>query len=172
MRELNSWREQNAYEEVPNEGQQTISVRWVIKTKIIDRQYSAKARLCARGFEELQCFQTDSPTCSREGTRITLATIASHKWQLHSLKIKTAFLHREQIQRTFFLLPPKEANNNNLWHLKKCFYGLASTSRDWHLRVKEELTKLNGHICPADQGIFIWHHNNQLIRIITCFSMI
>ena len=31
------------------------------------------------------------------------------------------------------------------------------------------LTKLNGHICPADQGIFNWHHNNQLIGIITCF---
>ena len=31
MRELNSLREQNVFEEVPNEGQQAISVRWVIK---------------------------------------------------------------------------------------------------------------------------------------------
>ena len=53
MRKLNTWREQNVYEEVPNEGQQTISVRWVIKPKIIDRQHCAKARLCTRGFEEL-----------------------------------------------------------------------------------------------------------------------
>ena len=85
MRELNSWREKNVYEEVPNEGQQTISVKWVIKPKIINLQHSTKARLCARGLEELQCFQTDSPTCSREGIRITLGTEASHKWQLHSL---------------------------------------------------------------------------------------
>ena len=85
MRELNSWREQNVYEEVPNEGQQTISVRWVIKPKIINGQHSTKARLCARGFKELQCFRTDSPTCSRECIRITLATVASHKWQLYSL---------------------------------------------------------------------------------------
>ena len=40
MRKLNSWREQNVYEEVPNEGQQTISVRWVIKPKIIKGQHS------------------------------------------------------------------------------------------------------------------------------------
>ena len=40
MRKLNSWREQNVYEEVPNEGQQTISVRWVIKPKIINGQHS------------------------------------------------------------------------------------------------------------------------------------
>ena len=85
MRELNSWREQNVYEEVHNEGQQTISVSWVIKPKIMNGQHSTKARLCTRGFEELQYFSKDSPTCSREGIRITLATIASHKWQLHSL---------------------------------------------------------------------------------------
>ena len=56
MRELNSWREQNVYEEVHNEGQQTISVRWVIKPKIIYGQHGTKARLCTRGFEELQYF--------------------------------------------------------------------------------------------------------------------
>ena len=71
MRELNSWREKNVYEEVPNEGQQTISVKWVIKPKIINLQHSTKARLCARGLEELQCFQTDLSTCSREGIRFT-----------------------------------------------------------------------------------------------------
>ena len=169
MRELNSWREENVYEEVPNEDQQTISGRWVIKPKIINRQHSTKVRLCATGFEEQQCFQTDSPTCSREGIRITLATIVSHKWQLHSLDIKTAFLQGKQIKRNVFLLPPKEANTSNLWHLKKCVYGLADTSRYWYLRVKEELTRLNGHIFPADQDILIWHHNNQLIGIITCF---
>ena len=96
-RELNNWREQNVYEEVPNKGQQTISKMWVIKPKVINGQHSTKARLCARGFEEQQCFQTDSPTCSREGIIITLATIASHKWHLYSLDIKTAFLQGKQI---------------------------------------------------------------------------
>ena len=56
MRELNSWREQNVYEEVHNEGQQTISVSWVIKPKIMNGKHSTKARLCTRGFEELQYF--------------------------------------------------------------------------------------------------------------------
>ena len=144
-------------------------MRWVIKPKIINGQQSTKGRLCAGGFKELQYFQTDLPTCSREGIRIILATIASHKWQLHSLDIKTAFLQGKQIKRNIFLLPPKEANTNKLWHLKKFVYRIANTSRYWYLRVKEELTKLNRHICQADQGIFMWHHNNQLIRIITCF---
>ena len=70
--------------------------------------------------------------------------------------------------RNVFLLPLKEANTNNLWHLKKCIYGLTDALRCWYFRVKENLTKINGHICPADQGIFIWDHN-ELIRIITCF---
>ena len=46
---------------------------------------------------------------------------------VHSLDIKTAFLQLKQIERNFFLLPPKEANN--LWHLKKCIYGLVHASR-------------------------------------------
>ena len=115
----------------------------MIKPKIIDGQHSTKARLCAREFEELQCFQADSPSCSREGIRITLATISSHKWQLN---IKTTFLQGKQIQINVFLLPQKEANSNKLWHLKKCVYWLADTSRYWHLVAKAELNKLNGQI--------------------------
>ena len=49
MKELNSWREQDVHKEVPNEGQHIISVRWVIKPKIIDGQHSTKARLCSGG---------------------------------------------------------------------------------------------------------------------------
>ena len=56
MRELNSWREQMYIKRYLTKVRKTISMRWVIKPKIINGKYSAKARLCARGFEELQCF--------------------------------------------------------------------------------------------------------------------
>ena len=64
-------------------------------------------------------------------------------------------------------VPTKNASQKS--HLKKCIYRLADGSGYWNLSVKEELTKLSGYICLADQVIFIWHHNNQLIRITTCF---
>ena len=83
-----------------------MSVRWVLKQKIIDGKLGTKARLCARGFEELQNFRTNSPTCSREGIRIALSTIASNKWKLNSIDVKTAFLQGKPIERTIFIRPP------------------------------------------------------------------
>ena len=37
-----------------------ISLRWVIKEKLVDNEKFIKARLCARGFEEEQNYRTDS----------------------------------------------------------------------------------------------------------------
>ena len=63
LRELESWKSR-VYIDIKN--QPCISVRWVIKPKVIDGRLSTKAKLCARGFQELQNFHTDSPTCTRE----------------------------------------------------------------------------------------------------------
>ena len=102
MRELNSWREQMYIKRYLTKVRKTISMRWVIKPKIINGKYSAKARLCARGFEELQCFWTDSLTCSREGIRITLATIASINGNCTHLTVREHFF-KENKSREMFL---------------------------------------------------------------------
>ena len=61
MKELESWKKQQVYEEVENKGQYCISVRWVLKPKYIDGVLSTKVWLCARSFEESQDFRTDFP---------------------------------------------------------------------------------------------------------------
>ena len=168
-KELESWRLQQVYHEVPNDGQQALSTTWVVTPKIIDGKYSVKARLCARGFEEEQFFRTDSPTCSREGIRITLALIACNSWKLKSLDIKTAFLQGKPMEREVYLQPPKEANSENLWLLKKCVYGLSDASRHWYLRVKEEMARLGGEVNKMDYGLFMFVIKGELIGILTCF---
>ena len=168
-KELQSWRTEEVYTEVPDEGQQTMNTTWVIKPKFVDGRYTLKARLCARGFEENQFFRTDSPTCSREGIRITLTTISTNGWTLRSLDVKTAFLQGNPMQREVFLKPPKEANTNNLWLLRKCVYELSDASRQWYLRVKEELTRLGGEMNKLDYGLFTFSVDGKLCGIVTCF---
>ena len=107
------------YEEIANEGQETVSVRWVITPKVVDGVPSVKARLVAKGFQEQQDFRKDSPTCSRESIRLTLAVIASNKWKLQGFDIRRAFLQGDKIERTVFLKPPPEANTKMLWKLNK-----------------------------------------------------
>ena len=115
-------------------------------------QHSTKTRLCARGLEELPYFRTDTSTCSWKGIRIPLTTIASQKWQLHSLNIKTSIpLSKINPEKCFSPPTKRKPIPTNLLHLKNCLYGEASTSRYWYLSIKEDLTKLNRHILPADK---------------------
>ena len=167
--ELLEWKTCGVYTEVEDKGQGSISLRWVLKPKMINGQQSLKARLCARGFEEEQGFRTDSPTCSREGVRLAITTIASHSWKLNSIDVRTAFLQGKEIERTVFVKPPKEANTSKIWRLNKCVYGLADASRYWYLKFREELVKLGAKPCPFDQGIFIWTKNGTLQGIAICF---
>ena len=67
MIKFNQRRNQDVYDEIGDLGQRSISLRWVMKEKVVKEKKIIKARLCARGFEEEQNFRTDSLTCSREG---------------------------------------------------------------------------------------------------------
>ena len=67
--ELQNWKRYNVYEEVCDNGQPCISVRWVCTEKHIDGKPSiVKARLVGRGFQEVKDdhFRSDSPTAGKE----------------------------------------------------------------------------------------------------------
>ena len=127
-----------------------------------------KARLCARGFEELQDFPTDSPCCSRIGVRTIFALVVSQNWNISSIDVKAAFLQGRKIERIVHLSPPKEANTSKVWKLQKCVYGLVDTSRYWYLSVREELLKVGAKISSIDPGLFYWRENNTLIGTLAC----
>lgn len=129
-----------------------------------------KARLCVRGYEEIQDFRTDSPACSRESIRISLAIVASKGWDINSIDIKRAFLQGKDIERTVFIRPPKEANTTaSVWKLNKCVYGLADAPRNWHLSLKNELLTLGCVVSKLDPGVFTFYKGNKLEGILTCF---
>ena len=120
LQELANWKSQQVYVEQEDRGQRCLSVRWVLTPKMIDNVVSTKARLCARGLKENQDFHTDSPTCSRIGIRFALTGISSFSWRLNSIDVKTAFLQGKEMEHTVYLRPPKEAETNKVWRLKKC----------------------------------------------------
>ena len=93
-----------------------------------------KARLVARGFEEMSEVQSDSPTISKCGMRVCLMLGACSSWNIKSTDIKSAFLQSNEMQRAVYLRPPKEADDTgSLWRLKKCLYGLSDASRQFYL---------------------------------------
>ena len=161
--ELAQWKTMSVYEEVDDNGEECISLRWVIKEKTDENGGQiCKARLCVRGFEEEQDFRTDSPTCSREGIRLFLSTAAANNWKIHSMDVKGAFLQGKELDRQVLIRPPREAATSKLWLLRKCAYGLADAPRRWYLRIREELVTLGAVPSKLDNGLFLFKESGIL----------
>ena len=65
--ELENWKRQEVYCDEKDIGQWCISVGWVLSHQIKNGGNVVKARLCARGFEEIKDFPINSPSCSQIG---------------------------------------------------------------------------------------------------------
>ena len=67
--ELNKLKEFDVYEEVPDEDQFRISTTWVLWNK----GKEVRARLVARGYEDMHDYPRDSPTINKASMKIILA---------------------------------------------------------------------------------------------------
>ena len=165
--EIEQWKTNNVFEEVEDEGQKTISVRWIVTEKVKGDSTYVKARLVARGFEEeWQDDPKESPTCNKDSLRLAMILMTSFRWRCNSLDVKAAFLQGETIKRDIWLKPPKEFYNGKIWKLKKTVYGLNDAARAWYFSVMNILLKLNMTICKYDPALFYWHNGGNLSGII------
>ena len=101
--------------------------------------------------------------------RLFLAVTASHKWDVHAIDVKGAFLQGKEITREVYIRPPKEANTTKVWLLRKCAYGLSDAPRCWYLKVREELLKLGASPSTLDNGIFLFTTDDSLIGIVIIY---
>ena len=168
--EMKNWNDNNVFEEVEDNGERTLSLRWVITEKLKDGEKVVKARLVVRGFEEdTFTLRKDSPTCSREAVRLTFSIASSRKWKCHALDVKAAYLQGNQIEREVLVKPPPEYDMGKLWKLRKTVYGLSDAARAWYLRVKDELNSLGVKTSKYDSAMFSWHHGGHLQGILCVY---
>ena len=71
------------------------------------------------------------------------------------MDIKSAYLQGVPLDREIYMTPPKEANTEKIWLLKKCTYGLSDAGRHWYLKVVGELKTLGATQLSLDQAVFI-----------------
>ena len=170
LKEIDNWLIHDVFEEVENEGQHTISVRWVITERLLKGDLDIKARLVARGFEEdTSHLNKEAPTCGTDIVRLTVTMASSMGWNCHTVDVKAAYLQGDKINRDVYLTPPDEFNKGQLWKLKKTIYGLCDAARAWYKRVKSELKSLGVTISPLDNSLFFWHVDDILQGIICVY---
>ena len=150
--ELKKLQEFDTYEVVEDVGQHRISCRWVLWYKLDE----VRARLTARGFEELEKVASDSPTIDKCNVRIVLAICASEKWILETSDVKSAFLQGHVLDRDVIIKPPQEAEvlRGKLWKLKVALYGLNDASLQFFIKCRKVLLELGCHQSTMDPALF------------------
>ena len=138
--ELENWKRNKVYQEVTYNGQKCISVRWVFTEKYVDGKKIVKAGLVARGFEESEPLQVDSPMCSKESLRLVASLIVLKGWICNGIDVKAAFLQGKHIDSDVYIEPPPEIEKKDMvWKLNVCVYGLSDASR---IKLKNSLYHL------------------------------
>ena len=117
--EINKYKSFNAFEEVVDEGQDTLPIRWVVTRHEIDgKNQPLKARMCIRG------------------------DLEKDKGNIRSDSRTVAYLQGLPIKRKLYARPPPEANlSGKVWLLKKGAYGISDGGRLFNLRLVEEMKK-------------------------------
>ena len=176
IKELGLLSDFDIYEEVKKEemarGGELLSSTWVVSEKEgKEGEVVTKARLCARGFEEIAECRRDSPTAMKMSLRMLFMISANQGWQVEAVDSKSAFLQGDPLERLVYLQPPKEykpqlTNVKVVWRLKKALYGLGDAPRSWYLRVHKELTSLGCVRTQLDNAIYVYRVQGKLAGIL------
>ena len=159
--ELQRLEDFGVYIEEGDKGQTCISTTWVLTNK----EGKKKARFVARGFEENEKLERDSPTVAKSTMRLMIVTAISKGWILKSSDIKCAFLQGKEIQRAVFIKPPAEAKREKgkVWRLKKTLYGLVDAAKQFYTSVREELLSLGMKQSKVDPALFYKVNDGEVI---------
>ena len=121
-----------------------------------------KTRLVASGFEEQNSeVLKDSPSYTKNSTPLVLSIIFTKGCDCNSTDIKSVFLQSKEIGRNVYLIPPTEAESENVvWGLNSCIHDLVDVSRNLYLPVKDELTKIRVKTSKYDPAAFYYYVQN------------
>jgi hypothetical protein len=92
-------------------GRKLLRFKWVYRTKyaLDGSVYTHKARLVSKGFSQVEGIEyneTFAPVEKMNSIHLVLSFVASHKWEVHQMDIKSTFLHRDLQEEIYMEKPP------------------------------------------------------------------
>ena len=143
-----------------------MSSRWILTWKedpTSEDGRKAKARLVVRGYEdpELDSVNTDSPTLSRDARMLLIQTVSSHKWQIQSFDITTAFLRGRSDGRQLAMEPVEELrqalkmSKEEVCLLEGNAYGRVDAPLLFYREFRKQLEALGFEAHPLDNCLFL-----------------
>ncbi|CAI7824316.1 unnamed protein product, partial [Closterium sp. NIES-53] len=161
--EMASWKSTSTYvDEVPPPRANIVSGMWIFRVKRPPGSPPVfKARYVARGFsqrEEVDFFQTFSPTPKMTTLRVLLHVAAQRDYEFHSLDFSTAFLQGSLHEEIWLRRPLGFTGSfprGTQWSLRRPVYGLRQAPREWHDTLRTTLAALGFTPSTADPSLFL-----------------
>ena len=157
----------------PRPSDRAIDTTWTFRTKarsdgLIDK---LKARLCARGFRQIEgvsFIETTSPVTVMSAWRACVAEAAQPGWWCQLIDVKGAFLSADidtrLLLKPFDGITPPQPGMQLL--LDKCIYGLKQSSRRFHEKLKGKFVEMGLEVAKADPSLFTYTGmNGELLRV-------
>jgi hypothetical protein len=150
-----------------------IGIKWVFKNKQGEDGDVArnKARLIAQSFiqvEGLDFGETFAPVAHLEAITILLAFVASKRFKLYQMDVKSAFLNGVILEEVFVRQPPGFKNpmyTNRVYTLSMALYGLKHASRAWYTILKTFLLEHGYVMGSIDKTLFTLKHGNDFLLV-------
>ena len=143
---------------VKDVGQFKISCRFVLwYKKHSNGEVQTRARLVARGFEEVDDVPSDSPTLDQLNLKLILMIAQSEGMKVVSADVKAAFLQGLPLtERTVTVIPPPEAEvpKGHVWELVVALYGLDDASLRFHWKVRQVMKEIGMQQSRLDPSLF------------------
>ncbi|KAK0588363.1 hypothetical protein LWI29_000056 [Acer saccharum] len=169
--ELNQFKRNEVWTLVPRpKTTNVIGTKWIFRNKSDEdgNIVRNKARLVAQGYSQIEGIdfeETFAPVARLESIRLLLSISCVHKFKLHQMDVKSAFLNGF-LQEEVFVEQPKgfvDAHHpNHVYRLRKALYGLKQASRAWYERLTQFLVDNNYTRGSVDKTLFIKRDNDEL----------
>lgn len=164
----------------------TVTCKWVFKLKRDEfgTPTKYKARLCARGFTQVEgrdYFEITAPVMRKESLRTILALAATLQYDLFQFDIETAYLNAPLDQEIYMTIPsgfteffgehltPEQRalieSNKAVLRLNRALYGLKQSGRCWYYTFSEILQKCGFQATETDPCIFLHAETKAILGI-------
>ena len=92
-----------------------------------------------KGYSQVQGLdynETFAPVDRMDSFRMVLAIVASKRWEVHHMDVKSAFLYGDLEEEIHMKQPDGFIDDPSLvWRLRKSLYGLKQDPREWFSKI-------------------------------------
>ena len=130
-----------------------------------------KARLVAKGYSQIEGIdfeETFSPIAKLNTIRMIIALATKHRWKIHQLDAKYAFLNGNLKEEVYLVQPEglvKKGEEQLLYRLKKALYGLKQAPLTWYETLTKFLKQSNFKQGSVDPTLFLKKVKNHLMIV-------